>query len=248
MKLRRSRIFWSTVLLFIFIPLMLGLLLFISRNPEISKKLGLVGTKAELFKTDDWSGFYTLVKQSIATIGLIGFGFVTTWVFGREYTDRTLKDILVMPVSRQSIICSKFVVVILWCFLLSIVFLSTSIFIGYLMNIPGIYEEGRGIQINGYFSVSLLTLALSTPVAFVCVYSRGLIAPLAFAILTLICAQFAAMTGIGQFFPWAVPGILTVINEVEGFNINMASYIILGLTSISGFTGTILWWRYADHH
>ena len=111
MKLRRSRIFWITILFFIFIPVMMGLMMFVAKNPEMVTKLGIVGTKATLFGESDWTGFFGLLIQSIATIGIIGFGFVTSWVFGREYSDRTMKDILALPISRSSIVISKFLVV-----------------------------------------------------------------------------------------------------------------------------------------
>jgi len=47
-------------------------------------------------------------------VGLIGFAFVTGWVFGREYSDRTVKDLLALPTPRLSIVLSKFIVVAIW--------------------------------------------------------------------------------------------------------------------------------------
>lgn len=49
MKIRRSKILLITILLFAFIPFMMGLMIYIIRNPEISAKLGLIATKATLF-------------------------------------------------------------------------------------------------------------------------------------------------------------------------------------------------------
>ena len=118
LKLRRSGIFWITVIMFIVIPLMMGLMMFVAKNPDIAKKLGLIGTKSAIFAGTGWVAFFNLLIQSIATVGLIGFGFVTSWLFGREYTDRTLKDIAALPISRSSIVIAKFIVVFLWCSLL----------------------------------------------------------------------------------------------------------------------------------
>jgi ABC-2 type transport system permease protein len=41
-------------------------------------------------------------------IGLMGFGILSSWVFGREYQDQTFKDLLSLPISRTSLVCSKF--------------------------------------------------------------------------------------------------------------------------------------------
>ena len=63
----------------------------------------MIGTKASLlrFGEPNWNNYLALLLQGISAIGLIGFGFITSWVFGREYSENTLKDILALPVSRS---------------------------------------------------------------------------------------------------------------------------------------------------
>lgn len=247
-KLRRSGIFWITVIIFIIIPLMMGLMMFVAKNPELAAKLGMVGTKSTLFGRNDWSGFFGLLIQAIATIGYIGFGFVTSWIFGREYSDRTLKDILALPVSRSSIVVSKFIVIFFWCALLTILLYSFGLLIGCFIDISGWSEELFSQFTKKTFSTSFLTLLLCTPVAFFASYGRGIIAPIGFLIITLIIAQFVAIVGLGPYFPWAIPGVATAPPGTEGMQLVPVSYIILVLTCILGFAGTVAWWRYADHH
>jgi ABC-2 type transport system permease protein len=248
MKLRRSGIFWITIVIFIIIPLMMGLMMFVAKNPEISAKLGMVGTKATLFGQNDWSGFSGLLIQSVASIGYIGFGFVTSWVFGREYSDRTIKDILALPVSRSLIVISKFLVVVIWCTLLALILFTVSILIGKFIGITG-WSSQIFIQYAGKFVVtSFLTLLLCPPVAFFASYGRGIIAPIGFLIITLVLAQFIGLVGLGPYFPWAIPGVFTAPAGTEGMQLVYTSYIILGLTSIAGFVATIALWRFADHH
>ncbi len=247
-KLRRSGIFWITIVIFIIIPLMMGLMMFVAKNPEMAAKLGMVGTKATLFGRNDWSGFLGMLIQSIASIGYIGFGFVTSWVFGREYSERTLKDILALPVSRTSIVVSKFIVIVFWCALLTLILYSVGLLIGRYLDITG-WSKQLFLQFTEkFFTTSFLTLLLCTPVAFFACYGRGIIAPIGFLIITLITAQFVALVGLGPWFPWAIPGVATAPPGTEGMQLVSGSYIILLLTCILGFTGTIAWWRYADHH
>lgn len=247
-KLRRSRIFSITIIVFIIVPLMVGLMMFVAKNPDTAAKLGMVGTKATLFGRNDWSGFLELLLQSIATIGYIGFGFVTSWVFGREFSDRTLKDILALPVSRLSIVVSKFSVIFLWCTLLALILYSTGLFIGGALDIPGRSAQLISGFTGKFFMTSFLTFLLCTPVAFLASYGRGIIAPIGFLILTLILAQFIGLVGFGPYFPWAIPGIFTVPAGTEGMELVLSSFVILSLTSIIGFFATVGWWRYADHH
>lgn len=247
-KLKRSMIFWITLGLFIFIPLMMGLLMYVAQHPETASKLGLIGTKASLFGENDWEGYLTVINQIIATVGLIGFGFVIAWVFGREYIERTIIDILALPVSRTSIVIAKFLITSIWSVLLSILLFTVSIIIGFLIDIPGFSEHLLIQNSKIFFFTSFLTILLCTPIAFIACLGRGILAPTAFVISMLIIAQFTALLGIGPYFPWAIPGVNTVPPETQGMDLVSASYIIVILTSLSGFFGTVAWWRFADQH
>lgn len=248
LKIQKSKMLWITILAFLFIPMMMGLLMFVQKNPEISSKLGMIGTKALMlrFGKADWQTYFGLLNQSIAAIGLIGFGFVTSWVFGREYSDRTVKDLLALPVSRFIIVLSKFIVSIIWCIFLSIILLIFGFIIGWIINISGWSNEIAFYCICKFMVISLLTLLLCTPVAFFAGYGRGYLPPVGFIILTLITAQFIGLVGLGPYFPWAIPGLYSVAGGTEDFQIKTVSYIILLSTGIAGFLATFAWWRFAD--
>jgi ABC-2 type transport system permease protein len=246
MKLRRSKIFWITIVFFIFVPLMMGLLMLVAQNPEIGEKLGIVGTKAKLFGENNWEGYLLMLNQIVASVGLIGFGFVTSWVFGREYIDRTITNIMALPVSRSAIVTAKFGVVVLWCFLLVLIILVAGISIGHLIGISGWSDQVFNQFINKFILISGLTILLSSPVGFIASYGKGIIAPIAFVIVMLIMSQFVALVGLGPYFPWAVPGVLSVPEGTEGMEIVSGSYIIVLIASLVGFFGTIAWWKDAD--
>jgi ABC-type transport system involved in multi-copper enzyme maturation permease subunit len=248
LKNRRSKILLVTIILFTFIPIMIALMMFVARNPEIAAKLGMIGTKAKLFGENDWPGYFALLSQMIASIGLIGYGFVTSWVFGREHIDRTIKDLLALPVPRPSIVFAKIIVVFTWCLLLALVMYSVAVVSGLIMNLPGWSAQlFRHFSIS-YFGTALLTLLLCSPVSYLAGYSRGIIAPLGFVILTMILAQFVGLIGLGPYFPWAVPGLFSVGKDTPGLQLNSASYIVLGLTFLLGYWATMHWWQHADHH
>jgi len=247
-KIRNSKVLGATLILFAIVPLMMGLMMFVARNPELASKLGLIGTKAKLFGENDWAGYFGLLSQVIAAFGLIGFGFVTSWVFAREHIDRTMKDILALPVTRTVIVVAKFIIISLWCILLSLEFYVVGIIAGKIMSIPG-WSLPLLVDFSKSFTgASLLTLLLISPVAYFAGYSRGIIAPLAFVIITMIFAQFAGLLGLGPYFPWAIPGLFAVSKDADGFRLLTSSYIILVLTFTIGYWATWNWWRRADHH
>jgi ABC-2 type transport system permease protein len=248
MKIRKSKILVVTIIVFVIIPLMIGLMMFVARNPEIAGKLGMFGTKAKLFGENDWSGYTALLNQAMGSVGLIGYGFVTSWVFGREHIERTMNDILALPVRRSSIVMAKTVIVFMWCILLALILYVVGTSLGLIMNLPGWSTGSFWHFSNSYFITSLLTLLLCSPVSYLAGYSRGIIAPLGFVILTMITAQFIGLIGLGPYFPWAIPGLFSVAKDVKGLQLHIASYIILTFTFALGYWATLRWWQHADHH
>jgi hypothetical protein len=56
--------------------------------------MGLIGDKAQLGGgTADWPGYFALLAQTVAVGGVRVFGLIMVWLFGREFSDRTAKDL-----------------------------------------------------------------------------------------------------------------------------------------------------------
>jgi len=250
LKIYSSKMLWITILAFAFIPSMMGVLMFVVKNPEFSSKLGMIGTKAAMlrFGSVDWQIYFGLLYQIIAGVGLIGFAFVTSWVFGREYSDRTVKDLLALPTPRSSIVLSKFIVVVIWCVLLSFILFAFGLIVGVMLQLPGWSGEIAFHSAYIFMVTSLLTILLCTPVAFFASYGRGYLPPIGFTILTLMIAQFTGLVGLGPYFPWGIPVLFSSATGAESAQLGIVSYIILFLTSIFGLIGTLAWWRYADQY
>jgi ABC-type transport system involved in multi-copper enzyme maturation permease subunit len=245
LKVRKSKVFWLSLTFFAFVSFMMGLMMMIQQHPEISEKLGLIGTKASLlrFGEPNWKNYFNLLLQGIGAIGLIGYGFITSWVFGREYSDKTLKDILSLPVPRSSIVISKLMVAALWSILLAVVFICFSVIFGYMSGISGWSDEIFSKFVLNSTITTLLTILLCTTTSFFASISGGVLLPIGIIILTMMMANFSGLVGLGPYFPWAIPSLVCL---PSGAPIGIASYIVLGTTSMLGLTGTLAWWRFAD--
>jgi ABC-2 type transport system permease protein len=250
LKVRRSKILWIMGLIFLFIPFMMGLLMFVQKYPEIASKLGMIGTKASMLRIGkaDWLTYFGLIIQTIAGIGLIGFGFVTSWIFGREYSDRTAKDMLALPTPRSLIVISKYIVVLIWCIILSLIFLVFGLIIGTSIHLSGWSINMVFYNADKFIATSLFTILLCTPVGFFASYGRGYLLPIGFVVFTMIIAQFSGLVSLGPYFPWAIPGLFSVSGNLNNPQLGAVSYIILFLTCILGLIGTIAWWRFADQY
>jgi len=245
-KLFHSKVPLITMLALTLVPFIGGFFMFILKDPNLAQSLGFISAKAHIMGTADWPSYFSLLAQAIAVGGLLVFGFITSWIFGREYSDRTIKDLLALPISRSIIVFSKFIVAVLWCLILSIFVLVLGLIVGKVVDIPGWSSD---IMIQGtlvFIICSILTILLSTPVAFFASVGRGYLSPIGFMVFTLVLAQIIAVTGYGQFVPWSIPAMISGAAGNDNVIIESISIIIVLLTSIFGLVGTMFWWRYAD--
>ena len=248
LKVRKSKMLWLSIIAALFMAAMMGFLMFIAKNPELAGKMGLLGTKSSIMQNADWPAYIGLLAQVISALGLIGFGFLASWIFGREYSDRTVKDLLALPLPRSYIVISKFIVMAVWGMLLSLILLTAALVIGWLVGLTG---GSNDIIINGVYAfiiTALMTLLLTSPVAFFASYGRGYLPPMGFVILTLLMGQFSVAVGLEPYVPWAIPGSYSVAVITGGAQLGAISYIILVLTCLIGLATTLAWWRYADQH
>jgi ABC-2 type transport system permease protein len=248
LKVRRSKMFLITVIFFAFIACMMGLMMVLVHHPELAGRSAAMSAKAPILGNGDWPSYLPLLVQVILSLGPIGFGMVTSWVFGREYADRTAKDLLALPVRRVTIVTAKFAVVMAWCLVLTLAFSLTALLVALGLGLPG--WSAAMVRHTGavLLGSSLLTMLLCTPVAFLACLSRGYLLPVGFAIFTLILANFVAigLPGMLPWFPWAVPALYTGMAGADLPPAGASSYFILALTFISGFIATAAWWHRAD--
>lgn len=130
-KASRSRMPLFTVLAFLVLAFGLAFLMFIYKYPTFARRIGLISAKANLAGgAATWPYYLSILGQAIAIGGLLLFSLLESWVFGREFADGTLKDLLAVPVARGNIILAKFLVVVLWSLLLKVIFILVSLLLG----------------------------------------------------------------------------------------------------------------------
>jgi ABC-2 type transport system permease protein len=249
LKIRRTKVLPITFYFFSFIGVMMGILMFLSMNPDLAGRSATISMKTSFLGGSDWNAFYELLIQIILTVGVIGFGFIASWNFGREFSDRAVKDLLALPVSRTSIVISKLVILFAWSILLAITALLAAMATGFLVHIPGWETDAFLPFLEKYLICAALNALLITPVAFIASAGRGYMLPIGFVILILIVTQllFVGIPGLSFWFPWALPALYS---RVAGEAIpppGFISYLIYLFALLAGLFGTLAWWKYADH-
>jgi ABC-2 type transport system permease protein len=247
LKVRRSKVPLFTVLGFSFAPLVDGLFMIILKDPEAARSMGLISAKAQLIAgTADWTTFFNVLSQAVAIGGMILFAIITAWVFGREFTDRTAKELLALPTSREAIVTAKFIVTLLWTFTLILLIFVIGLIVGSLVSIPGWSTELLVTAFGDAIGSGTLTIAMLPFVAFVASLGRGEMAPFGWTIFTVAVSQIAIITGWGDWFPWSVSGLFSGAAGPRTELLGVHSYVIVFLSCIIGLAATFYWWRSAD--
>jgi len=247
LKAYRSKVPLLASIGFSLAPLMDGLFMFIMKDPLRAREMGLLSVKAQLaMSTAEWPTFFSVLTQAVAIGGVIVFSIVTAWVFGREFSDRTAKELLALPAAREAIVAAKFVLIAAWTSALTVFIFLIGLVVGKLVVIPGWSGELLRSASVDILGSAALTIALLPFVALLASVGRGYLPPFGWTILTVVLAQIAAITGWGDWFPWSVPALFSGAAGPRAELLGMHSYFIVFITSLIGLAGTFYWWRNAD--
>ena len=239
-KVRHSKVLWITVLAFSLVTLISGLFMFILKDPE-----------AQIFGgSANWPNFFNLAILMMSVGGLVIFGFIFVWVFGREFGEKTIYDILSLPTSRTSIVMAKVITAALWSVSLILIIFGLMLVMGAILQLPGwstqVIMHGLGLLTG----TGLLTILLCIPFAMVASITRGYLPAIGGIFLVLILGQVISQLGYGQYFPWTIPmvysGAAEALTGKTAVPPGLISYILVGLVGVISLVVTDVWWRYAD--
>lgn len=246
-KAARSRVPLLTALLFLLMPLAGAFIMIILKDPEMARRLGLISAKAQLLGgSADWPTYLGVIAQGAAIGGFFLFSLIESWVFGREFADGTVKDLLAVPVARSAILTAKFVVVALWSLALAAMIYVIGAALGALIGLPG---GGAIVLLRGGASLAVtavMVIAVATPVALFASAGRGYLVPMGAVFVLVVLAQLIAAIGWGAYFPWSVPALYAGLTGSPAADLVPASYWLVALTGLAGMIGTGLWWQWAD--
>jgi len=185
------------------------------------------------------------IYRMTTRIGIILYSFIAAWVFGQDYIDQTITDLLVLPTSRTAIAAAKFTLISLWSFLYSLLTLLVGAVLGFVLKLPGFSSQLLWDGIIRYIIISLLAVLLSWVIAFIANISRSYFPAIGFAIFMIILAQIVSVLGWGEYFPWSIPALYSQIAGPAQFS--LFGFLIVLITGLFGVLGTMGWWHYADH-
>jgi ABC-2 type transport system permease protein len=251
LKMRHSKTLWITSLAFLLVTFVSGLFMFILQDPERARRFGLVGAKAQIFGgSADWPSLFNLTLLMMSVGGLIIFGFIFIWIFGREFSDKTVYDMLALPIPRTTIVFAKLITADYWALALILMVFVLTLASGALLHLPAWSAAAALNAFRLLLVTGLLTVLLSIPFSLAASISRGYLAAVGCLFLTLVLGQVISQLGYGQIYPWTIPmffsGAAEALTGKTAATLGPVSYTVVGIVSVLSLVVTGLWWRNAD--
>lgn len=190
-----------------------------------------------------WAVFFNTFITMAANAGLLVNFFVAAWVFGREFTDKTNKDLTAKPMSRTTVVLSKFIIIFLWCFVFLLFLPLFNLAVGFMLGFTGFTPALLSEVLPKFMLTSLLYIIICPAGAFCASVSRGILAPIGILFIIAIASNMLGHTGAAPYFPWTIPNVFR-----ESDRLNSVSVVILITTGIAGIAGTLAWWRFAEQN
>lgn len=153
-----------------------------------------------------WEAFMRLAPQMMATWwGVMLFGLAASYMFGREFTEGAAKNMLTLPVRRETFIAAKFVVLAIWVMGLAAVAVALQAASAAALRLPGFSWHHVWTAATHSFEVAGLIYLTLPVVAALATLARGYFPPMMFSGLMATAAFMIGAIGWGPWFPWSMP-------------------------------------------
>lgn len=209
---------------------------------SVSQSIGMY-----VLKPDYKISFFTLFESAFMFLmllfGLLIFSVISSYIFSREYTEKTFKILFAVPISKKSYIQCKFLT--LFLFVLGLMLLSWAyvLILGIALNmIFGISEfyVGMALLFLWRFVLGGILLYFSiAPIALITLYTKGIIAPMMTAsVIALVNVIFSTLP-LSGFLPWAASYYIASGNSQQMACASFVSLIIIFLIFMISYKGCI---------
>jgi ABC-2 type transport system permease protein len=176
-----------------------------------------------------WPGLIAGANQITATGGVLGFGVVLSWLFGREFTQGTIVGLFAIPVARSTTALAKAIVYLAWS-------VGTSVALGAVIVSVGsalAFGPVAWSLVAQLVTVAALSALVAIPAALVATLTRGYIGAIGSLVGIVVLAQIGVATGVGGWLPVAAPGLWAAGITTEYTAVQVALVGVYAMTFVA---------------
>ncbi|HEY5506972.1 MAG TPA: ABC transporter permease [Coriobacteriia bacterium] len=211
LKLKRSRMpLWSVLIVAVAAGLSLAVLPVLA-DPKMQATIAKGGgvfaraVAAGVYQPT-WTNYLHIGVQGMTgSWGILTFGLVTAFLFGREFKEGAAQTMLTLPIRREYVVVAKLVVLAVWVFglgLLSVLLTSAATV---ALGVRG-FAWAAVLTSLGQTTLAIVPLYLTLPlVAWFAVRGRGYLQPMLYSLGVMMVGNALVQTPASRYFPWNMP-------------------------------------------
>lgn len=182
--------------------------------------------------------------------GLIVYALIAAYLFSREHTERTLKTILPVPVSKLSFIISKFLILFLWIIVLTVVTWASmfilSVSCGRFFDLKGVSSEAAFSNLGKMLFGGVLMFLTISPFAFLAIWTKGMAVPIIASAVIMMGNAALSNEALGAYYPWTASLLLVNGKLADTGCPYWIAAVLIALVSVLGFAAAIIYFQKED--
>ena len=163
---------------------------------------------------------------------IIIFTIIIAYLFGREYTEHTLKTVLTAPLSKTKLLFGKYLMFFIWTFIITTITFTGTVLAAYF---GGISDITLSAGLNSYkemlISVFLLCLSFS-PFVFLSLVMPNMVFSMVTGAIFSIINLFVYSTKYTPYIPWCSPYLIGS-NEISNYSCSTATSLAIILATFA---------------
>lgn len=181
-----------------------------------------------------------------AMFAVLIFAIIISYLFGREYSEHTLKTMLTIPISREKFLITKYIMFLVWIVILTVVTSLSTLIFGFIAGLEGLTLKLIITSFSQLLFANVLLFLTFSPFVFISLLIPNMVpAMVGGATLSLINLMVYGQNW-APFVPWVCP-YLIASGEIVKYGANiMVSYSIILTTFIIGLAISYIYFTKKD--
>ncbi|MDR2376393.1 MAG: ABC transporter permease [Treponema sp.] len=185
-------------------------------------------------------------SQALYVEGSFCFSILAAWMFGREFVQKTVTELLVFPAARSTIVFAKIIALTISVLMLSIGQFVLSWVLTLVTGMGGWALEPVMHDLARQGILTVMLLALCMPIFFLGICSRGYFMPVAVSIAAILYVNInGSSLPFAIDIPWSIPIVYTMRDDLA--TIRPLDIVVLVSVGLGSILASLAWWLYADY-
>lgn len=211
LKLKRSRMpLWTGLVVLVAAGLGLAVLPVLSEPTTQAKFVAGGGAFAKAVTaglySPTWANYLRIGTQGMSgSWGVLTFGLVTAYLFGRESKERTVSAMFTLPLRREYVVLAKMAVLAVWVFGLAMLSVLLTMGLVVLLGVEGFAWSHVFKNVGETLAVAGLIYLTLPFVAWFAALAKGYLRPMLFSLGMMMVGNGLVTTEASRWFPWNMP-------------------------------------------